>query len=92
MTQNIPTDHRAPIIVDHEMDIDTPDTNARLTDLAATTITDLLTLAQHEYNGESDGYRTQADLYADAAAHAHDLARVLDRLTQDAHEAGQNTP
>ena len=85
------TSHSAPIIVDHNLDIDTPTTNERLVGLATETISDLLSLAHHDYNGEPDGYRAQSNLYADAAAHAHDLAYALDRLSTEAHEAGVNT-
>ncbi|MEY8567461.1 hypothetical protein AALF15_12950 [Corynebacteriaceae bacterium 7-707] len=85
------TSHSAPIIVDHSLDIDTPTTNARLVGLATETIADLLNLAHLDYNGEPDGHHAQAGLYADAAAHAHDLYVALDRLSTQAHEAGMPT-
>lgn len=85
------TSHTAPIIVDHSLDIDTPTTNSRLVGLATETITDLLTLAHHDHNGQPAGYHAQANLYADAAAHAHDLYAALDRLSTEAHQAGMNT-
>lgn len=89
MTTN--TSHSAPIIVDHGLNIDTPTTNERLVSLATETIADLLTLAHHEHTGQPDGHKAQANLYADAAAHAHDLAYALDRLSTQVHEANMNT-
>ncbi|HJC85817.1 MAG TPA: hypothetical protein H9751_09795 [Candidatus Corynebacterium faecigallinarum] len=85
------TSHTAPIIVDHSLDIDTPTTNARLVNLANQTITDLLNVAHLDYNGEPDGYQAQSNMYADAAAHAHDLYIALDRLSTEAHEASMDT-
>ncbi|MGV0870208.1 hypothetical protein [Corynebacterium kalidii] len=85
------TNHSAPIIVDHGLDIDTPTTNARLVGLATQTITDVLNVAHLDYNGEPDGYQAQSNMYADAAAHAHNLYVALDRLSTEAHEAGINT-
>lgn len=85
------TSHTAPIIVDHSLDIDTPTTNARLVNLANQTITDLLNVAHLDYNGEPDGYQAQSNMYADAAAHAHDLYIALDRLSTEAQEASMDT-
>ncbi|OLT51185.1 hypothetical protein BJF89_08730 [Corynebacterium sp. CNJ-954] len=85
------TETYGPIILDDYMNIDTPDENSRLALRTTDAINDLLTLAYHERTGQPAGYCTQADMYADAAQHAHDLAYALDILTSQAHEAGMKS-
>ncbi|MGP5930970.1 hypothetical protein [Corynebacterium glyciniphilum] len=72
------------------MSIDTPGENSQLSLRTTDAIHDLLALAHHERTGQPDSYRVQADMYAGAAAHGHDLAYALDILTSQAHEAGAN--
>lgn len=74
-----------PVIQTGVMDVDTPETNTRMTDAITDEIHMLMTNAEALYQAtDSTSAVEQSDRYADAARHAEDLARALNELANSA--------